>query len=378
MAEISYKAEQYSDDFANTAWGDAENSYSSEYLYELRSDPWFQAQVAIWEGLHFAADTSWDSKMISKKDTYKIVIYDLLVGQVGANENPLAYMDEACDSYIHEFGKFLLGSDVIDMDALKKINPEQYDAMGFVNQYFKGVDGILAIFDDATSLYDALYLCAQYQVLSDMDQYFYDILMEIANDTSLPRDLRDAARESAACYGTATQEVLESLIAKKFVDDKSEDIWKALDDEIWKAVLGSAFVKIELAQLALKGVMFLVDTGYNLDAINEAYYQLEAAVGLENALRNVIKNGHHDYFRYELIGESEYYMYAIDKYQTAVLLGHDYSTALLKELCKGASDADQSKYTLRMIDISQLRQEKEKQYTRFEDAVNSGYAGYYE
>ena len=379
VEEISYRAEQYAEQFANAAFGDAESSYSSQYLTELKEDMLFQASVVIWEGLHIAADTSWDSKMISKKDTYKLVIYDLLVGKVGSDVNPIDFINGACDTYVYKFSKFLLTDEIYDsVEDLKKLDPTKYDYATFSEYFFGSVDGVSMVFETAGNLYDALYVCAQYQALSDMDAYYRDILMEIASDYSLPKDLRNAARECADCYSNATEEMLQRVLVGELANSVAEDVWNRVEEELWKTIVNAVFPgAADIIQLGAKGIMLLVDvSGFNMDAINEAYYQLEAAVGLENALRRVIQNEKPDYFRYEMLGESEYYMYAIDKYKTSVLLGYDYSNALLKELHKGASASEKDDYEAQMRELSGLKQEKEKLYNNFDATVSAAYETY--
>lgn len=379
VEDISYRAEQYAEQFANAAFGDAESSYSSQYLTELKEDMLFQASVVIWEGLHIATDTSWDSKMISKKDTYKLVIYDLLVGKVGSDVNPIDFINGACDTYVYKFSKFILTDEIYDsVEDLKKLDPTKYDYETFSEYFFGSVEGVSQVFETAGNLYDALYVCAQYQALSDMDAYYRDILMEIASDYSLPKDLRNAARECADCYSNATEEMLQRVLVGELVNGVAEDVWNRVEEELWKTIVNAVFPgAADVIQLGLKGVMLLVDgLGFNMDAINEAYYQLEAAVGLENALRRVIQNEKPDYFRYEMLGESEYYMYAIDKYKTSVLLGYDYSNALLKELHKGASASEKDDYEAQMRELSGLKQEKEKLYNNFDATVSAAYETY--
>ena len=119
--------------------------------------------------------------------------------------------------------------------------------------------------------------------------------------------------------------------------------------------------------------------GFNLDACNEAYYQLEAAVGLENALRNVIKNTSPDYLRYNYRDKSEYYMYAINMYQTSVLLGFDYSNNLLREHSKSITVNSEEKqaYENMMSQISSAKREKENTYDAFDKVVKQLYLEYY-
>lgn len=379
VSETSFKAEEYSEKFANSTFGSSNTSYSSQFLSQLEGDSLFQARILIWEALHIATDSSWESKAISKKDVYKMVIYDLLVGEVDAQVNPLACIEEACDSYAYEYAKFLLGSDSIDIKALKQMNPSQYDYVELVDKYFKGVDGALEIFEMSANLYDALYVCAQYQALSDMDTNFYLVLQEISNDGSLPWDLRNAASECVDCYRTATDAMLKKVLIQEFSASTMQVLWNDFKDEAWKIVLGSVFPQVEFVEFTVKGMMFLANMGFNLDACNEAYYQLEAAVGLENALRNVIKNTLPDYLRYNYKDKSEYYMYAIDMYQTSVLLGFDYSNNLLREHSKSADVNAEEKqaYENMMAQISGMKQEKATMYNNFESVIEQLYVVYY-
>ena len=382
VSETSFKAEEYSEKFANSTFGSSNTSYSSQFLSQLEGDSLFQARILIWEALHIATDSSWESKAISKKDVYKMVIYDLLVGEADAQVNPLAGMDAACNSYVYDFAKFLLGKDSLtkaELDQLKNLSPLDYDYVEMVDKYFKGIDVLKEVFEMSTNLYDALYVAAQYKALSDMDTNFYLVLTEISNDGSLPWDLRNAASECADCYRTATDALLKKIVVQEFASSIMEVLWKDFQDEAWKAVLGSVFPQVKFADLTIKGAMFLANMGFNLDACNEAYYQLEAAVGLENALRNVIKNTLPDYLRYNYKDKSEYYMYAIDMYQTSVLLGFDYSNNLLREHSKSADVNAEEKqaYENMMAQIRGMKQEKATMYNNFESVIEQLYVAYY-
>ena len=380
--ETSFKAEEYSEKFANSTFGSSDSSYSSQFLSQLEEDTLFQARILIWETLHIATDSSWDSKAISKKDVYKMVIYDLLVGEADAQVNPLEGMEVACNTYLYDFAKFLLGSESLtkaELDELKKLKPLDYDYVKMADKYFKGLDVIQEIFEMTTNLYDALYVCAQYKALSDMDTNFYLVLTEISNDDSLPWDLREAASECAGCYRTATEALLKKIVLQEFAYSTMEVLWNDFQEEAWKFVLGSVFPQVKFADLTIKGAMFLANMGFNLDACNEAYYQLEAAVGLENALRNVIKNTLPDYLRYNYKDKSEYYMYAIDMYQTSVLLGFDYSNNLLREHSKSADVNDEEKqaYENMIALISDMKRDKATMYNSFESTIEQLYAIYY-
>ena len=42
-----------------------------------------------------------------------MVIYDLVTGKANSQASPIDGIEEACDSYVYEYAKFLLGSDSI-------------------------------------------------------------------------------------------------------------------------------------------------------------------------------------------------------------------------------------------------------------------------
>ena len=377
ISETSFKAEEYSEKFAYSEFGNAETSYSNQYLKELKNDSWLQAGIAIWEGLNTVTD--FDSKKITKKHVYKLVIYDLLMGEVGSNVNPLACMEEACDSYIFEYAEFFLEDEIADLETLKYLNPALYDEAGFIDKFFKGVDGAEFIFQTTSNLYDALYTCAQYQALSDMDENFYLVLIEISKDSSLPSDLRNAAKECANCYQTASKGMLAKVIAKEFAASTMEDLWLEYAEVAWEAVITSIFPQYKVVEMTVKGVMFLANAGFNLDARNEAYYQLEAAVGLENALRKVIKNTLPDYLRDDLTDKSEYYLYAIEMYQTSVLLGFDYSSSLLSEFSKGldVNASEKQAYDTTISQLKDMKNSKKQTYNNFDQQINQLFVEYY-
>lgn len=386
VEETSFKAEQYSERFADSAFGNEETSYSSLLYKELESDVLLQAKIAIWENLHIATEGSWEEKLLSRTNVYEMAIYDLLMGQANAQSqiNPFECIEKSCDTYFYEFAKFILGSDSLTKEELQKLkdalpddNNTTYAEM--VDKYFEGADAVLEIFKLASNVYDALYTCARYKAFSDMDTNFYLILTEIYNDDTLPWELRVAATESAACYGKAIETMLEDIVSLKLVDFTIKQLWDDFCEDAWKGLLKVIFPQVELVTIAAKGMMFLADITFNIDACNKAYYNLGAAVGLENALRKIIKNTLPDYLRSDCKGEAEYYMYATDMYKTSVLLGFDYANLLLTEHSKSIDiDKDEkAAYESTMIDISNKKQEKQELYDQFDALVSKHYTLYY-
>ena len=377
ISETSFKAEEYSEKFAYSEFGSEETSYSTQLLKDLKSDTLLQAGIAIWEGLNTITD--FDSKKITKKEVYKLVIYDLLMGEVNSNVNPLACLEEACGSYMFEYASFLLETDPKDLEALKYVDPSLYNNADFFNKFFKGIEGAEQVFKTSANLYDALYTCAQYQALSDMDTNFYLVLTEISKNTSLPTDLRNAAKDCANCYRNASAEMLAMVFANEFAAATMEDLWLEYAEVAWEAVITSVFPYYKVVELGVKGVMFLANAGFNLDARNEAYYQLEAAVGLENALRKVIKDTMPDYFRYTLKDKSEYYMYAIEMYQTSVVLGFDYSCALLTEFSKGldVNASEKQAYDATISQLKDMKNSKKQTYNNFDQQIHQLFVEYY-
>ena len=375
--ETSFKAEEYSEKFANSFFGNETSSYSSTLLQQLKKDDFLQAQVKIWEGLNTITD--YENKTIAKKDLYKLLIFDLLMGEATSSFNPYDLMAESMDFYILDIAEFLFEGEVDDLEYLKYVNPEQYNYLELTDKFFKDIKGAEMIFKTAGNMYDAIITSAKYLALSNMDQNFHLVLNEIANDKSLPSELRAAARESAEAYGNASAAMLANILIGEFATDTADDILKQFVEDVWELTIKKIFPQYMVIDLTIKGIKFIGNAGFNLDNRNEAYFQLEAAVGLENALRHVIKDTLPDYLRYDLKSKSEYYMYAIDMYKTSVLLGFDYSSNLLEEYSKGwdVSDEEEEFYKNTMSQLAELKISKRASYDRFDKSIQELYLEYY-
>ncbi len=74
-----YQATVYSDGF-QSACGSSSTSYANNYFSLMREDGKLMAAITAWEGIHIATEPSYslESGLISKKDMFKLVIFDLL------------------------------------------------------------------------------------------------------------------------------------------------------------------------------------------------------------------------------------------------------------------------------------------------------------
>ncbi len=373
VSDIAFKAEYSAENFTEI-FGGEDSSYATIFFNSLKDDSVFQAGLRNWEALHMIADTSFSEGVwkVSKKDLYKLVIYDLLCGEANAQETILSGLESSTYVYLDDFAKEIFGSEVTE-DFLKTTAPNlNYSAK--LAKY--GITGIQYIFEKHSNMYDALMSCATYMVLADMDESFQTVLLQIANDSSNPYDLRNAAREYAEVFQMSTGEILSSFAA----DYASADARAALtifSDLLWDKTVEVLFPQFGVAQTAAKGVLFLADLGWNVDGIYNAYYKLDVAVHLEDALRDVIHNTLPDYYRVSNYAKAETYVYSIDMYKTSVLLGFDYSNAFLSEYAQNLSDEEKAECASIMSRISSLKQEKESLYAAFDNLVRQAKIAYY-
>ncbi len=378
VRDLSYKAEYYAEEFSDSALANPETSFSAELLSELEADILFKTRIAVWETLHMATDSSWENKLISQKDVYKMIIYDLLVGQVYASFNPFGATEVATVSYFNDFAQYLF--DTVDVETLKKIAPTQCD-LDELADVFDKVDIMLVVFEIAENAYDALLACARYQAFSDMDESLRDILLAISENTNASGALRSAAKECAECYRTANAQLLAEIAGKELLDSTVDMITQRCMDVIWDTVIKSIFPELDAAMIAAKGILFLGNEFFNIDACNEAYYQLKASVGLESAIRSVMKDHLPDYFRAEIDFKADYYLEVKELYQSSVIMGFDYAAVMLKELSVGIDSAlnpeEHARYLSLIASIPSERADMMAAYENFEKEAELAYANYY-
>ncbi len=373
VSETAFEAEYASENFVEI-FGDEDSSYATLFFNEIDNDSSFKSGLRAWEALHIIADTSFSEGVwkVSKKDLYKLVLFDLLCGEANAKETVLDAFDTSAIAYMDDLAKDIFGSEVTH-DFLKN-SPIKLEYSTKVAKY--SITGIQYIFEKHSNMYDALLSCATYLVLSDMDASFQALLTQIANDSSNPRELRDAAREYAEIFEMSAAHILANY-ALEYYTANVRAAFTIFADHLWDKTVEMVFPELLVAQSLAKGVLLLADIGFNVDGIYMAYYKLNVAVHTEAALRKIIHNTLPDYYRVSNRTNSENYVYAINMYRTSVLLGFDYSNDLLSEDAVNRSDEEKEEYIAMMNSISSMKVTKQDLYNRYDDIVAQSYALYY-
>ena len=375
ITDIAFEAEFSSENFVEI-FGGENSSYSTIFYNSLSNDTSFKTGLAAWQVLHMVADSSLVDGVwkISEKDLYELAIYDLLCNDPNAQTEWLGLYNDSSYAYLSDYVKMFAGNE------MTKEILQTYDANIDYCPEEIGIDLSIAsmLFEVADNLYDAYLYCARYKAFSDMDQAFQIVLLQIANDSSNPSALREAARECANLYKTAADQMMLDF-AEKYATAGAKAIQNAFMGDIWSLVTENAFPTLGASILAARGILLLSNMGFNVDDIYISYYELGAAVKLEGALRNVINDTLRDYYRKSSQESAEQYVYAIGLYKTSVLLGFDYSSALLDERSKaGDIDAEEKQEYVSIINnLASMKQGKKDLYNRFDNLVSQAYAAYY-
>ena len=376
VQETAFKAEEYSENFVEI-FGGEESSYATTLVNMLEDDGSWQAQLAVWKGLHVAADTSFtdNGSVISEKDLYKLVIYDLLCGEADAEKSIYDTLGYMTQEYMLDFVKDTVGSP-LDKDSLAAISASSVEYSKLTKW---GVFGLDVFFEREENLYEALKACAMSKALSDMNSAFQTVLLQIANDSSNPKALRDAARESAELYSTITEELYQKMISDAKITSTVDAFAEAFCGLSWDFFANNICPVVGAIQTTAKGVLFLANWGFNVDAVYTAYYKMYVGVHLEDGLRGVINNTLKDYYRISNRTAAENYVYSVDMYKTSVLLGFDYANIFLTERSNAndISAEEKEAYISLMSNISSMKQGKEDLYNRFDNLVSQAYSAYY-
>ena len=371
--EISFSAEMLSETFVEL-YGGEDSSYATTVFKNLNNNSSFKAGLYAWETLHVVGDTSFSGGVwqISKKDLYKLVLFDLLCGEANAQKTILDTFETSKFAYIDDLAKDIFGSEVTH-DILKSIAP----SLDYSTELVKyNIIGLQYIFETSSNMYEALQSCATYLVLADMDESFQTVLLQIANDTSNPRNLRDAAREYAEIFKMSADIILSNF-AYECATASVSTAFGIFADMLWDKTLEVVFPEFLVVQSVAKGVLFLVDLGFNVDEIYMAYYKLDVDVHLEASLRRIIQDPLPDYYRASNRFESETYVYAVDMYKTSVLLGYDYCNDFLREFGETLNGEELDECIALMNDISGKKQARQNLYNNFDNNVEQAYVAYY-
>ena len=384
----AYRAEEYSENFVEI-FGEENSSYATTFYNDLQSDTKLMLGIQAWELIHITAEPSYifdpNDSLISKKDLYKLTLYDIITGEK-AEEVSFKFFEQSSTNFILYVGNMYLGDPTeapIDIDMLYSVLHNK-DASAIQSVLEKAVspteiECVMAIVGFAENAYQALESVSQYVALRQVKSGYVDVLLAIYNDTSNPKDLRDAALELANWYQEACDLTLAEFQMKTFVNATNEDVYSwTLDKIVDVAIDSDASGILKAVNFTGKAIRAIAEP-LELDEFCQAYYQLKTSVGVESALRKLIQVTLPDYMRYENQGASENYMCTIELYEKSVLYGFDYSINLLTAYVN-SSDPDEEgmeKYANLAITLTSYKEEKQVRYNRFDNAVFQRYEAYY-
>ncbi|MBQ9070127.1 MAG: leucine-rich repeat protein [Clostridia bacterium] len=367
-----FQAEWYAKEFSNFDF-----SYANEFLTGIENDAAIMLAINTWSGIHIVGDPSYAIGELSKEDLYVIVIYDLLTGNSGEFENPMDLFKNDSTDYMYDAVKILFGTSDVEMDweLLKKIDPTAYKQSMLNGDLFDNLDIVGHVFDTFDNLYDALEACARYQAISNMSEGFKNVLQAIYDDTSNETALRNAALKCMEYFENACNTTMQDILAQEYIEESAEYVLKVFVSESWGFLLKNVFPEAMVVQFAFQGVAILGDTLFNLDATTEAFYQLKVVVGFENAIRKILENNEFDYSNTEKCSN---YLYAVETFQRTVLLGLDYSAALLQSRVEsiGMSDTLKQEYLSQIETIEDIKADRLETYLSFENISQRMYQAY--
>ena len=357
-----FQAEWYKNEFI----GHFGSSYASDYYESLSDDDWIMGSIKAWEGLHLVAEPSYETGKMKAEDLYMLAIYDILTGESGQTSNPLDLFGSDCDKYFYECVKIIFGDENIEMDKLKDIDPALHKQTVLNSELFDGIDAISKIFDVYNNLSDALNACARYQAIANMDVGFKNVLTMIAEDTANDKDLRNAAKRCVECFENACKTTMESILLKEFVHETAKDFRNEFVNKAWEKIATAIFPQAMAVQFAVKGVVVLGDSLFKLDATNQAFYKLRAAVGLEDATRRILESGTFDFSK---SADCETYMYAVEMFQRSVLLGGECSKEILQTRLDSVlmTPSQREEGEQQKANIENFNKEKLQTYANFEE-----------
>ncbi len=391
-----YQATVYSDGF-QSACGTSSSSYANNYFTLMRDDAGIMAAITAWEALHIATEPSYSmqSGLISKKDMYKLVIFDLL----DVNNSVDSVSNQQAD-YVFEIASKILDSSDIDISELEsfEVTAEYLDVLENSAKAAKMFDVLSIgskIADASINLYDAVNAYASYQAIANMKNGTKEILTALSElpsgslgdyfDDNDINEIKAAASESISYFDDAYNNVLERIsngtepYSAAVIETALGLAMNLAWDYIAAAIPGGAAI-----MATAKGIRILSNAVFELDEQNRAYYQLEADVAFENAIRYIMTDAANDYRNDKSLDKAVYYMQTVNMYKNVVLLGFDYSANLLEIQANAPAtkffDWLTGNYAecINLInDINKFKSEKIQTYSNYEERVSGIYRELY-
>ncbi len=347
-------------------------SFSESLLKVLENDYNFQSRLNNWEALHILANGSITDPFagkISKKDIYKLAIYELLCGEASEKEGILYALRNTSYMYVSDLVK-KAGSH-FSKEYLENISTEEMDSSDFpwVDPMFD------VIWSTSKNAYEAIEKYGTYIALSNMNSAFYDILNKMSNNFS-DGDLRRAAQECMGLYQLSPDD-LHKIVMSDFKMEEGKDLIDAFVDVIWdytaKSIFGANI--FEITQWTLKGFLFLDNFINNTDNICNSYYTLYVNVRLQRALTQILQSPKGNYLRLANLANAETYVCVMERYQTCVLFGFDCSADMLTQLSKKEDGEEKDGYNELIEKVKMYKQNTAEYYENYNDLIFSKMKG---
>lgn len=393
-AYVAYQAKRYSDPYGQNLFGEASHTHAQIYYNQMKNDNNVVSGIAIWEAAHIATSPTYsvESGLITKKDMYKLAIFDMLDLSESNKfvSNLLNVVNDSRLSYIVSVSKSICDPNDIKVSELKnfEVNAEYLNFLKESAKLAKAldvVDKISTITSGCENLYEAILTTANYQAISDMKNGTKEVLSAIYADTSNPIDLRQAAYECVNNFGDGFDRILNTVSTGNNLcfNATLETIIEEAVNSIWDKLI-SAIPGGKVVMMAAKGMRVLSNAVFAMDDTCRIYYQFEADVILEQAIRNVMNNARCDYIQDKNQDKAVAYMRAVEMYKRIVLQGYDYT----KEMLEIKANAPATKWfdwlnhdyseCMELIEgVEKSKNDQQNLYKQFEEWVHSDYINLY-
>ena len=396
---LDFQAEIYSSEsagFDNVFVGTDSSSFSRTFYNELKNDTKFQVSLAAWSSTHIVDDASYtiENNVFKKKDLYDAILFDMIdstdestLCQQYQNEFEKLYkmVKNERSSYVIKTTDMILGKEKYTVEQLKTTDLSE-DAKDLLlnGTKYAGVTSVISevnkILGNVKNAYDAINAVADYLAIKDVDCGTSEILNEIASDSQSPIELRYSAAEISDCMAGAYGKTA-ALIAEGSISGIEFALNKAIN-YAWDSVLACIPGGTAISFGAKTGRM-LVNYFFKTETVIQGYYQLEAAINIEDAIIRVMQNKKNADTGYTNI-DSAVYMKSVDMYKDIILLGFDYSIELLQNAANSdfntATDFWLGNYSqcMQLIDqIQELKQKKIDNFVKYEEIVFNKYKSLY-
>ena len=388
---LDFQAEIYSSEtagFDNIFVGTDSSSFSRTLYNNLKNDKKFQVTLAAWSSTHIVDDATYtiENNVFKKKDLYDAILFDMIdstdestLCQQYQNEFEKLYkmVKNERSSYVIKTTDMILGKEKYTVEQLKTTDLSE-DAKDLLlnGTKYAGVTSVISevnkILGNVKNAYDAINAVADYLAIKDVDCGTSEILNEIASDSQSPIELRYSAAEISDCMAGAYGKTA-ALIAEGSISGIEFALNKAIN-YAWDSVLACIPGGTAISFGAKTGRM-LVNYFFKTETVIQGYYQLEAAVNIEDAIIRVMQNKKNTDTGYTNI-DSAVYMKSVDMYKDIILLGFDYSIELLQNAANSdfntATDFWLGNYSqcMQWIDqIQELKQKKIDNFVKYEEIV---------